>query len=256
MLALAVVVCVKVGVYRHYHVAPMDSRTWGLFYSWQIAALLDHPVVLSPEEYALLDGARPFAQGGWDYTPARPMDTIYNPLHNYKFIAAHEAQYSALYRSLLQRYPLVFAAQRVTTTAYLWWPLPYRSPMISGGSYASDVAENRFGLQSRPVLPLLQKALAFLAHQSFRTPLLHDLWRPAWHLWATALAFAVLTWRTRRAHWLLVWAPLWINMLVIVVFTHSPESRYQLPLTFLAGTLIALAWRPRGWGGSTHHGGG
>ncbi|MBE7560871.1 hypothetical protein HS125_18740 [bacterium] len=247
-LALAVLGVVKVGVYRHYQVAPMDSRTWGLFYSWQIAALLDQPVVLAPEEYELLDGARPFGEGAWDYRPERPMSTIYHPLHGYKYIAAHEGEYFALYRALLLRYPLVFAWQRPATTAYLWWPGVYRSPMLSGGSFATNIRENHFGLESRPVLPWVQKGLAFLAQGSYRAPLLHDLWRPAWHLWAITLAAIVLMRRTGRGEWLLLYGPLWINTLVIVLFTHSPEARYQLPVTFMAGMLVALGWLPWGEG--------
>lgn len=219
-------------------VKPRESIAYRI-HTMHTAIFVDQDVPFAQQEYEFLSNIRVMDRS-WKLRPigrGGPTAGI-----NRTFALRNIDRYTEIYHSLLSRYPLVYLRHRVANLAYLY-SIPQPRDHLFQTAYLGITA-NKSGLEMKPILPGGHNALKGIIQRTTKRPYNWLFWRPALIVFATLVALGAVLVRTRDARLLSVYVPVFLNVLSIAMVSPWQHYRFMLPLTFISGVLVCLAFLP------------
>ena len=234
-LTVAGVLAIQFGLFRLLRVQPYHPAYRDQTILHQVAAAMRPGTAYTPDDFAALGRIMPMANWVQDYRCESVIPTLvsvlaHSPVETYDGLrpALRTAWWHALTRS-----PWTIVRHHACVSGLIWNPAA-RYALVS-----TSIVANGHGLQTRPVLPSINRLLSAVLATSGSRPWRALFWDPAVHL--LVIACGLLSARFRRADRLTALAltlPL-LHTGVLLVAIPSAEYRLQYPVV-LGSLLVPL----------------
>ncbi len=214
-----------------------------------IAAHLYFGTPLTQEEQQMLSGIRPL-NDFWSYHCYSVNPTTFSPLFNHSVAVKNQRFLFQTFLRLARSNPLLNLKHMACSSSAVWRVIPAQNSYMYLHTYEWSrsgepdyVAANDLDLTEQSFLPGLLtplKEIVFASHPSL-------IWRPAFYFYLGLFGAVVFAMRRRSWHFLLFFAPIVAQSVILALVTFAQDFRYQLVVylvSFFSVGAIFVAPKP------------